>query len=292
MYERFYGLNERPFELTPNPQYLFLTDGHREALATLQYGLASRRGIVAVIGEAGTGKSTILQAAMQRRTRARAVVLNNPSLTRGEFLEMVAYGFGLSPEAAISKATLLRELTAAVVAQREAGIVSALIVDEAHCLPDELLEEIRLLANIETTREKLLCVVLAGQPELATRLNEPGLRQLKQRVALRTTLVPLTLDETRSYIDGRVRIAGARTALFTPAAVELIAARARGIPRTISVICDNALVTGFAAGLPRIDAATVVEVCRDFDLPGEAVVPDGAPVRLDDWRPSAAGGER
>ena len=195
MYERFYGLRELPFELTPNPQYLFLTERHRGALCNLQYGITARRGITLLIGEAGTGKTTLVHAALGlvNRDDARCVYLNNPTLTRAEFVQFLAHGFGLSADASQSKAVFLRELEHALLGRLSSGVVSALLIDEAQSLPHELLEEIRLLANMETDTQKLLPVVLAGQPELADRLNEPALRQLKQRVALRCDLGLLEL---------------------------------------------------------------------------------------------------
>ncbi len=176
MYEAFYGLRERPFELTPNPRFLFLTSQHREALSTLEYGLSSRTGIAVLIGEAGTGKTTLVHAALQAKsTRASLIVyLNNPSLTRSEFIEFLATGFALSPDAARSKTRSLLELTELLVRRHAAKQMSALVIDEAQGLPDPLLEEIRLLANIESASEKLLSIVLAGQPELADRLNHPA----------------------------------------------------------------------------------------------------------------------
>ena len=184
MYEGFYGLRERPFELTPNPRFLLMTPRHREALTTLEYGLSARTGIALLLGEAGTGKTTIVHAALQsqRVSQSRAVYLNNPALTRNEFVEFLAAGFGLSAEAANSKTRCLSELTEVLATRHGAGVMSALVIDEAQCLPDELLEEIRLIANIESATEKLLSIVLAGQPEIAYRLNQPSLRQLKQRI--------------------------------------------------------------------------------------------------------------
>jgi general secretion pathway protein A len=269
MYERFYGLLELPFELTPNPRYLFLTARHRGALCNLQYGITARRGITLLIGEAGTGKTTLVHAALGlvQRDDVRCVYLNNPTLTRAEFVEFLAHGFGLSDEAKRSKAVFLRELERVLIARLAQGLVSALLVDEAQSLPHELLEETRLLANMETATDKLLPVVLAGQPELADRLNEPSLRQLKQRVALRCDLGPLQLHETASYIAARLVRAGGRSAeIFTREAVEAIHTRSRGIPRTISVICDNALIGGFAADRRPVDREIVFEVCRDLDF--------------------------
>jgi general secretion pathway protein A len=269
MYERFYGLRERPFDLTPNPRFLFMTAQHREALTTLEYGLSRRTGIALLVGDAGTGKTTIVHAALQSQSvqRSHVVYLNNPALTRNEFIEFLAAGFDLSPSAASSKTRLLAELTDALATRHAAGTMASLIIDEAQCLPDGLLEEIRLLANIESASEKLLSIILAGQPEIAGRLNAASLRQLKQRIGLRCTLEPLSQAETSSYIAARLRIAGGdAAAVFTPEAVQTIHERSAGIPRTISVICDNALVSGFALDRRPVDRAVVVEVCRDFDF--------------------------
>jgi general secretion pathway protein A len=193
------------------------------------------------------------------------VYLNNPALTRAEFVETLAHRFGLSDAAAQSKATLLAELEAVLQQRRARGEITALLVDEAQTLNSELLEEIRLLANIETAREKLLPLVLAGQPELGARLEDPGLRQLKQRVALRCEVTPFELPETAAYIASRIRIAGGEASrLFTREAVMVIHEHSRGIPRTISVICDNALVSGMALNRRPVDSEIVMEVVRDF----------------------------
>lgn len=277
MYERFYGLRERPFDLTPNPRFLFMTAQHREALTTLEYGLSRRTGIALLVGDAGTGKTTIVHAALQSQSvqRSHVVYLNNPALTRNEFIEFLAAGFDLSSSAASSKTRLLAELTEALATRHAAGTMAALIIDEAQCLPDGLLEEIRLLANIESASEKLLSIILAGQPEIAGRLNAASLRQLKQRIGLRCTLAPLSEAETASYIAARLRVAGAdAAAVFTAEAIQTIHERSGGIPRTISVICDNALVSGFALDRRPVDRAVVVEVCRDFDFAEPAVEED------------------
>jgi len=269
MYERFYGLRERPFDLTPNPKYLCLSARHSEALSNLRYGITARRGVTALIGEAGTGKTTLVRAALASKELAMSecVYLNNPALTRAEFIEFLARSFGLSERAEASKTVLLLELERLLRDRSSRGIVSALLVDEAQALPTELLEEVRLLANIETDSEKLLPVVLAGQPQLAVKLNDPELKQLKQRIALRCELQPLDLAETTAYISGRIRIAGGDAKkVFTREAIELIHQCSRGIPRTISVICDNSLVSGFAGDERPIGWETVFDVCSDFDL--------------------------
>jgi len=274
VYEAFFGLRERPFDLTPNPRYLLLTPTHREALANLEYGIASRKGLTLLIGDAGTGKTTLVRRVLSTRVDAsggHCVYLNNPTLTRGEFYAFLTTEFGLGAEVAGSKTHFLAALGFELRRRHLEGVSSILVLDEAQSLPDELLEEVRLLANIETDTEKLLPLVLAGQPELADRLNQPGLRQLKQRVALRCHVAPLTLAETAAYVAGRVRLAGGDAPSFIGRdAVVMIFEYSQGIPRTISVICDNALMTAFAAGERQISASTVRAVARDFDLAGSA----------------------
>jgi general secretion pathway protein A len=271
MYLSHYGLTEQPFELTANPKFLFLAPGHREALSNLQYGLSTSKAVTLLIGEAGTGKTTLLRGALESEAcrHVKCVVLNNPALTRNEFLETLAYEFDLGTDAGSSKANVLTLLEARLLSRRAAGETTALVVDEAQTLSLELLEEIRLLANIETPDEKLLPVVLAGQPELAARLNEPELRQLKQRVALRCEVQPFSLQETASYIANRIKVAGGDASrVFTREAVVLIHERSHGIARTISVICDNALLAGFAVDRQPVGRELVAEVCDDLDLGG------------------------
>jgi general secretion pathway protein A len=269
MYQRYYGLRELPFELTSNPRFLFFTPRHREALSTLEYGLSAAKAVTVLIGEAGTGKTTLLRAALESEgcRNVTCVYLHNPALTRAEFIEALSRALNLSAGAAESKATLLQELETVLRERRAAGQIVALVVDEAQSVSYELLEEVRLLGNIETATEKLLPLVLAGQPEFATRLNERQLRQLKQRVALRCEITPLVLQETASYIASRLRAAGGDAArLFTREAVVLIHEYSHGTPRTVSVICDNALVTAMALDRHRVDRQIVLEVCADFDL--------------------------
>jgi len=280
MYERYYGLQERPFDLSPNPRFLFLSNRHREALAHLRYGLTGRPGLTVLIGEAGTGKTTLIRTALHSANGSRSgiVHLSNPTLTRTEFYEYLAAGFGFSGDAALSKTRFLRELECAIASRAKDNGVLVLIVDEAQSLPHELLEEIRLLSNIDTPAGQSLAVVLVGQPELAVRLNDPTLRQLKQRIALRCELTPFDVRETAAYIAARVRVAGGNAEfLFTRDAVIAIHAHAKGIPRTISVICDNALVNGFAADLKPVGRQVVLEVCRDFQFDGVAQEPVSAP---------------
>src|SRR4030095_3157548 len=274
-------LRQPPFELTSNPKFLFLTAQHREALSTLEYGLSSAKPITVLTGEAGTGKTTLLRAALESDhcRHVNHVMLNNPTLSRVEFMEMVAARFGLGEFS--SKTRLLDSLESITRGRHARRQITALVVDEAHVLPNDILEEIRLLGNLETTTEKLLPVVLVGQPELAQRLNDPSLRQLKQRVALRCDLPPLNLQDTAAYIASRIRTAGGNPVnIFTREAVALIYERSRGIPRTISVMCDNALISGFALDQWPVDEDIVLEVCRDFDFAATAPVSSHKPPHL------------
>jgi general secretion pathway protein A len=269
MYLSFYALRELPFELTPNPRFLFTTPHHQEALSNLQFGLSTGKPLTMLVGEAGTGKTTLLRTALQSDLcrHVKTIYINNPALKRDEFIELLARNFRLSSDAAHSKAAMLGELELVLSELRRRGELIALVVDEAQALSDELLEEIRLLANIETDEQKLLPLVLAGQPELANRLNQAHLRQLKQRISLRCELQPLDLSDTAAYVATRIRAAGGEPLkLFSREAISLIHERSRGIPRTISVICDNTLLSGFALGVQPVTSTIVAEVCRDFDL--------------------------
>jgi len=263
-----------------------MTPKHQEALCNLEYGISSRTGITLMVGEAGTGKTTLIRKVLApymqhpEFNRARWVYLNNPTLSQQEFLEFLAHGFQLGEDAAGSKPRFLRALERVLAECLENGIVTALVIDEAQSLSHELLEEVRLLANFESETEKLLAVILAGQPALANRLNEPQLGQLKQRIALRCVLPALDLCETAIFIAHRISLAGGNPArVFSRDAVLAIYEHSFGIPRTINVICDNALLSGFAAGAQPVGPEIVLEVCRDFDLQAQAVINDRASPR-------------
>jgi type II secretory pathway predicted ATPase ExeA len=246
--------------------------------------LRAPRGLTLLLGDAGTGKTTVVRAALaeEKRPENRNVLLTNPTLTRAEFYEFIARGFGLGETCATSKAKFLTEFQRDVYERHTAGGLTTLIIDEAQSLPYELLEEVRLLANIETSTVKLLNLVLVGQPELADRLNEQSLRQLKQRITLRAHLTPLDLKETAAYIAGRLRIAGGNVSeILTKKAVLAIHETSSGLPRIINVLTDNALMGGFAAHVKPVDADIVREVGRDFDFgapsrPAAAAVAAGA----------------
>ena len=283
MYQEFYGLHSAPFDLTSDPEHLLLTPTHREALNMLQYGISARKGIVLLTGEAGTGKTTLLRKSLSLNRRGSGgagvdmAYLVNPTLSRTEFFQQLTDAFGFDSTAASSTATFFKLLKETLITRRDAGLNAALIVDEAQRLSDELIEELRLLVNIELDDAKLLPLILAGHPELAERLNAHHLRQFKQRIVLRYCLSAFDLQDTAAYIIGRVRLAGGdATRLFSREALITVYQASGGIPRTISVICDNALLTAFALQRSRVDKEIVEEVCRDLHLHGVAPHNGGA----------------
>jgi general secretion pathway protein A len=281
MYLSFFGLAERPFDLTSDLRFLLLTQKHREALAHLEYGTSTGTGITMLIGEAGTGKTTLLRKVIASRPPSEQspfVLLTNPALSPYEFFQFLAEGFLLDSKGYQSKTWFLRDFEAMLTRQYSDGGVCILAIDEAQSLSNALLEEIRLLANLESETEKLLRVVLAGQPALARRLNEPAFRQLKQRVGLRCRLDALDLVETATYIAHRITTAGGRPGdVFQREAVIAIHEQSGGVPRTINVICENALLTGFALSRQPVDSRVIAEVCRDLDLDHHTIGLDAFP---------------
>src|ERR1044071_7171806 len=268
MYLEYYGLKECPFSLTPDPRYIFKTESHLEVLATVTYGVEQNKGLIVVSGEVGCGKTTILRAALATFDDAvLAVYIFNPFLTAAEFFEQVAAEMDLRLPRSVTKPELLAALGRLLAERHAAGLRTVLIVDEAHGLPTALLEEIRLLMNFETNSEKLLQVILCGQPELAETLSRPQLRQLKQRISLRCGIKPLSVFEINKYIRFRLKQAGAENVgLFDNAAVKLIGQVSQGIPRIINNVCDNALLYAYAANADVITREIVEEVIRALDL--------------------------
>jgi general secretion pathway protein A len=269
MYLDFYGLKELPFALTPDPRFIYFTPSHTEAMANLHYGIESGKGLIVVTGEVGTGKTTILRWMMNRLDRTVLVAyIFNPRMTVAEFYQYVSSPRLLDVPRWESKSELLLKLGEVLDSRHSRGLRTVLIIDEAHGLSPAVLEEIRLLSNFESDSAKQLQIILTGQPELRDVLNQPELRQLKQRIALRCEIRPLPdIEETGRYIASRLLAAGAEaTDIFTPAAVDLIFRCSEGIPRQINNICDNSLLIGFAAGAELIARDIVEEVAETFDL--------------------------
>jgi len=267
VYAEFYGLKELPFALTPDPRFIYFTPSHTEVMANLHYGIESGKGLVVVTGEVGTGKTTILRWMMQRLDRTVLVAyIFNPRLSVPEFYQHVATLLGVQNWE--TKSDLLLGLGRALEARHSRGLRTVLIVDEAQGLSPHVLEEIRLLSNFESDTAKQLQIVLTGQPELREVLNNPDLRQLKQRIALRCVIKPLpTIEETERYITSRLLVAGAeRTHIFSGAAIDFIYRCSDGIPRNVNNLCDNALLAGFAAGETTISRELVEEVAETFDM--------------------------
>lgn len=268
MYKAFFGLTENPFSLSPDPSFLFRSVQHEEALANLIYGVQSRKGFIVLTGEVGTGKTMMLECLRDflHSQRVPYATLFNSRLTVAQFLEMLAYDLDLRC-ARTSKAEVLFALNQLLVDRAGTGGTSVLIVDEAHNLEWDVLEEIRLLGNLENRRGKLLQIVLAGQPELDRKLEAPEYRQLKQRIALRCTLKPLSAAESAEYIDSRLSRAGmSPQTAFPPALLPEIHHRTQGIPRLINAVCDNLLLTAFAMESKVATRDMLDEVAADLRL--------------------------
>ena len=262
----FFGLHQKPFNATPDPSFLYGSPGHREALAQLLYGVQEHKGFILLTGEIGTGKTTLLRTLLSRLdgNTAGAFVFDTTLPFEG-LLEYILEDFGVA-KSGESHAQRLVTLSNFLIERRRAGQNTVLILDEAQNLSVRALEQIRLLSNFETQTEKLLQIVLAGQPELLDTLDRPELRQLKQRISLRCRILPLTLTQTRDYIRTRLRIAGARDLrLFSDAAVTRIVAYSGGVPRLINTLCDHCLLIGYADQIRRIDRKIVEEAITYFE---------------------------
>jgi general secretion pathway protein A len=268
MYKAFFGFAENPFNMSPDPSFLFRSAQHEEALANLIYGVQSRKGFVVLTGEVGTGKTTMLEC-LRDFLNAQQITyasLFNSRLNVQQFFEMIAYDLGLRC-ARTSKTEVLFALNEMIIGRANLGRTTVLIVDEAHNLDWEVLEEIRLLGNLENRRGKMLQILLAGQPELDRKLEAPDFRQLKQRVALRCVLQPFQVKETLEYIQSRLTRAGLREqTIFPPGILDEIHLRTQGIPRVINAMCDNLLLTAFALETRVVTAAMVDEVAADMRL--------------------------
>ena len=260
MYLKFYGLREAPFSPTPDPKFLFQSTRHREALAQLLYGVREKKGFIVLSGEIGTGKTTLLRTLLERLDGMTPVAyVHNSALGIEGLLEYILNDWGAKSQAQ-TQAQRLIELNEFLIEQHRQGRSPVIVVDEAQNLSIETLEAVRLLSNFETTSQKLMQILLVGQPELRDKLNAPELRQLKQRIGLRCHIGPLSPEETRLYVRHRLRVAGATDAgIFTDAAIQKIADYSNGTPRVINIVCDHCLLSGYADSKRRIDAGMVQE---------------------------------
>jgi putative secretion ATPase (PEP-CTERM system associated) len=270
VYLEFYGLQRRPFDMTPDPLFFFPSQKHTEALASLRYTLTARRGFVVITGEIGSGKTTVCRTLLQQLdAAARVALVTNTTLTPRQLLEAICVKFGLPCENQ-TKVAILSRLNRFLTEQNDAGKTVVLILDEAQNLSVKALEEIRLISNMETNTQKLVQIMFLGQPELRDKLNRPDLEQLRQRICLRYHLRSLDRGETRRYIEHRLSIAGDEGHVkFTRGALDSLYEFSKGVPRLINVVCDQALLTGYLRDTRRIDQAIVREIVAEFRTPAE-----------------------
>jgi general secretion pathway protein A len=270
MYKSFYKLQRNPFEITPDPSFLFPTRRHNEALASLYYGVRRHKGFVVLTGEVGTGKTLLVRCLLQllKGSNIAYAYIFNSRLSSQDFLQYIAGDLGLRITGK-SKSELLLELSSYLIARHQRKLTTVLVVDEAHHLSADVLEEIRLLTNLETSQGKLLQILLVGQPELDEKLDSRELRQLKQRIALRSHLEPMSEEETVGYVQRRLQLAGAGMSgseLFPRQTIAEVFRYSRGIPRLINTICENSLVNAYARQLRSVTPEIVEEVAIDFRL--------------------------
>jgi len=266
VYLDYYGLTEPPFDITPNPRFLFYSAKHREAFNHLLYGIRERKGFVQLTGEVGAGKTTLCRAMLEHLDAhyATALILN-PVMSPDELMKAIAIEFGL-PVSGLDRLGTITLINNFLLHQVEHGRETVLIIDEAQDLTDELLEQVRLLSNLETDNRKLLQIVLMGQPELRDRLNNPRLRQLRQRITVRYHLAPLRRNEVSSYIQHRLEVSGAKgTPYFTQFALWRVFNYSQGIPRLVNAICDKALLAGFVQQREKIDFGMVGRAVRELE---------------------------
>ena len=277
MYKQFFGLTKNPFEISPDPYFYHATPRHNEALANLHYGVGRRKGFIVITGEVGTGKTLLVRCLLAelRKNNIAFGYVFNPLLSTTEFFQYIMADMGLQYNGR-SKTEMLLDLNRFLIQRHARGLITALVVDEAQALRPELLEEVRLLTNLETSQQKLLQIVLMGQPELEVVLDSPSLRQLKQRVSLRCQLLPLDEQQTHSYVLSRLERAGAKSepAIFEAEALSKIFEYSRGIPRIINNLCENSMVNAFARQQRTVTGDMITEVAADFRLTGSTSIPE------------------
>src|SRR5208283_1419672 len=267
MYLSFYGLKKQPFHITPDPEFLYLSPSHKEALAAIIYGIGQRKGFVTITGAVGVGKTTILRSYLEaaEKQRLKIIYIFNAKLTFEGLLKTIYQELNL-PIESNDVVEMVNRLYEVLIEEYKQDNTVVLVVDEAQNMPIDTLESLRMISNLETSRDKLIQIVLVGQPEFEEQLNLDRLRQLKQRLAVRATILPLTKSESLDYIKFRLQRAGAPSSLVctTPALKEIIK-KAQGVPRLLNVLCDNALITGFGYGQKPVTKKIAKEVIRDSE---------------------------
>ena len=280
MYKQFFGLTRNPFEISPDPFFYHPTPRHNEALANLHYGVGRRKGFIVITGEVGTGKTLLVRCLLAELRKGNIAFgyVFNPLLSTIEFFQYIMADLGL-PYSGRSKTEMLLDLNRFLIQRHARGLITALVIDEAQALRPELLEEIRLLTNLETSQQKLLQIVLMGQPELDALLDSAELRQLKQRIALRCQLQPLDEQQTHAYVLSRLERAGAAQGkpIFSDEALSTVHEYSRGIPRIINNLCENAMVSAYASQQRPVSAEIIAEVAAEFRLSPASSVPDETP---------------
>ena len=277
MYENYFKLKRDAFTTNPDPSFLYMMPQTREALAALQYGITSRRGFMVLIGEVGTGKTTLLRRTLDalHRTRVHSSFVFNPRLDVLDFFEFVLNDFGIPPVQR-SKGAMLIQLNRWLIERFGRKEVCVIVIDEAQNLSSEMLEEVRLLTNLETSSEKLVQIILSGQTELETRLKQPDVRQLRQRISIWCRTEPLALEQTRQYIATRLQIAGSNEQIFEESSVDLIHLASGGIPRVINLLCEHCLLAAYAEQSKRVIPSQVVDVIHDLGIEGFEQSPPSA----------------
>ncbi|HVN95521.1 MAG TPA: AAA family ATPase [Syntrophorhabdaceae bacterium] len=267
MYLSFYNLKKQPFHITPDPEFLYLSPSHKEALAAIIYGIEQRKGFIAIVGAVGVGKTTILRSYLEsaERKHLKIIYVFNAKLTFNELLKTIYQELGL-PVESNDVLEMVNKLYEVLIEEYKKDNTVILIIDEAQNMPVDTLESLRMLSNLETSKDKLIQIVLVGQPEFEEQLNLNRLRQLKQRLAIRSTILPLTPHESIEYIRFRLQKAGSNPgSVFSPGALKTIVRRAKGIPRVLNILCDNALITGFGYRKKPVSQKITKEIIRDFE---------------------------